>query len=224
MGKGKGMLGMAPLGCCALEFFAGLFVFFLAIAIIVGGGNANDKEETTKDPGTLENTTSIPDSLKPIFNAAASKYNMSPAFLASIFWKEHGESFPESGPWASSPAGANGPFQFIEPTWEGWSAPNGKNGIFETNINIIDQYGGYGQDGDGDGKADVQNLWDSAFAGADHLASNGAAPNTTDLDKLRDVASMYNSGKSWDQGQNIPETNDYVNSVIEEYQKLLKEM
>lgn len=51
MGKGGGMLGIAPLGCCAFELLAGLFVFFLAVAIIIGGDSVAD----TNDDSTLPN-------------------------------------------------------------------------------------------------------------------------------------------------------------------------
>lgn len=207
--------------CCAVELIGAIFVGLLFINVISGGGTTDTAEATTTGTGSMSNVSEVPDSLKPIFEAAAKKHNISPAFLAAIFWKEHGRSFPTSGPWATSNAGANGPFQFIAGTWNGWKY---RESPFETNPSTIAAHGGYGQDGDSDNIADVQNLWDSAFAAADLLGSNGAAPNVTDLEVLKDVASRYNSGKPWAKGQNIPETANYVPDVISEYQLLLSQM
>lgn len=171
---------------------------------------------------SLANVKDIPEELKPVFTAAGSRYQVSPAFIAAIFYKEHGENFPIAGPWASSPAGANGPFQFIEKTWEGWSCAGNSNGIFETNPLKI--CSGYGQDGDGDGLADVQNLMDSGFSASELLGANGASPNTADLETLKNVASLYNSGEPWSVGQGISETADYVPAVIEAYQRFIGQL
>lgn len=214
-----GCLGIVMLGSTFFVILGGA-VAISALALTMGGGSTT----LSTNSGDLANVTDIPDVLKPIFVAAGQKFEVSPAFVAAIFWKEHGEGWQTEGPWASSPVGANGPFQFMEKTWEGWSAPNNSNGKYETEPKTIAKYGGYGQDGDGDGKADVQNLLDSAFAAAKLLGANGAAPNTTDLNKLRNAASLYNSGRSWDEGKGIPETADYVPAVISAYQKFLKQM
>ena len=222
MGKKKSLI---PIGCCALEIFVLIFILLFGVAILTGGLSSlseGSTPTTTKSGSGLPGDSTIPDSLKEIFNAASQKYNISPAFLAAIFWKEHSESYPETGPWATSDQGASGPFQFLEKTWEGWYSPNNEDGIFETNPGAIN--GGYGQDGNGDGIADVQNLWDAAFAAANMLAADGAAPNVTDLNILRDIASFYNSGHLWNEGKNIPTTNDYVVSVIKEYLRLLEKM
>lgn len=213
-------------GCCSGQFFLALFVFLFVVAVIghfLGGTTQDNASEKNTDSGDLTNVQDIPAKLKPIFNSAGKAFQVSPAFVAAIFWKERGEKFPTEGPWETFPAGANGPFQFIEPTWEGWSSPY-INGVFETDLNIIAKYGGYGQDGDKDNKADVQNLYDSAFAASKYLGANGAAPNTTDIEKLKDAASIYNSGKPWSTGQKIPETANYVPAVIAKYQKLLSQM
>ena len=223
MAGGKQKAGCTLGGCYALSVFT-IFSVVMIFSLLGGtAGNVKINSSSLTDSGDLTGVKDVPDSLKPIFVAAAKKHNMSPAFLAAIFWKEHGRNFPTKGPWASSPAGANGPFQFIEKTWEGWSCKktNNSNGVFETNPSKIC---GYGQDGDGDGKADVQNLTDAAFSAAEILGKNGAAPNITDLDKLRDSASRYNSGKPWSKGKYISETADYVPDVIKEYQKIIDQM
>lgn len=216
--KDKGILFFAG----ALGF--GLLVIMFAMAF-VPALLTNSWGSTLDDGGgDLANVSDIPEELKPIFSAAGKAHKVSPAFVAAIYWKEHGKSFPIMGPWASSPKGANGPFQFIERTWEGWSSPYGRNGVFETDPAIINKYGGYGQDGDKDAKADVQNLWDSGFAASDLLGSNGAAPYVTDIEKLKDVAARYNCGRTWDECKGIPETADYVPDVISAYQKFILQM
>lgn len=207
------------IGCGLIAaIFVGIFGM-ASIIVMTGGDSAYGLENSS---GNLANVKDIPDELKPIFTAAGNKHQVQPAFVAAIFYKEHGENFPVSGPWASSPAGANGPFQFIEKTWEGWSCPGNTNGIFETDPSKI--CAGYGQDGDGDGVADVQNLMDAGFAAADLLGANGAAPNITDIETLKNVASLYNSGKPWSKGQGISETADYVPAVIEAYQRFVSQI
>lgn len=203
-------------------------IIFLSALLFSTGYNKSglntEEAAASEDAGSLTNVSDIPDSLKPIFNAAGQKYKVSPALVAAIFYKEHGETFPTKGPWTKSNSGANGPFQFLEPTWEGWSSPYRSNGTYETSLNTINKYNGYGKDGDDDNKADVQNLWDSAFAAASLLGANGAAPNVSNIEKLKNAASLYNSGEPWSIGQGISETADYVPAVIAAYQKFLNQM
>lgn len=185
----KKILGLV--GCAAVVL---IFVAFAAIWIGFHRG-----EEGKYQQGSVGLCKDVPQPYKSIFEAAGSKWKVQPAFIAAIFYAgEHGESWPKSpdGPWASSKAGAQGPFQFMPATWESNK-----------------------QDGNGDGVMDVQNLWDSAFAAAHLLANIGAGGNTTDIDKLKDAASKYNSGRPWSIGQGIPETAKYVPRVIEAYQK-----
>lgn len=139
----------------------------------------------------------VPPEYQTIFEKAGDKWKVQSAFIAAIFYAgEHANSWPNiNGPWASSPKGAQGPFQFMPATW---------------NSNK--------QDGDGDGKTDVQNIWDSSFGAAYLFANLGAGGNTDNLDTLMDAASKYNSGRPWSIGQGIPETAKYVPRVIAAYQ------
>lgn len=72
----------------------------------------------------------VPAPYHDIFAAAANAEGADPGLLATIFYVEH-RGFPEppppygnGKPWATSPAGAAGPFQFMPGTW----TENGKGG------------------------------------------------------------------------------------------------
>lgn len=81
-----------------------------------------------------------------------------------------------------SSTGAEGHMQFMPCTFVGWGYPGctdlGKGNIPEedkTNPAIITKYGGYGVDGNGDGRADPYNLEDAVFSAANYLSQSGAA-------------------------------------------------
>lgn len=142
--------------------------------------------------------SSVPDPYNEIFTKAAKKYKVDPAFLAAIFYGgEHANSFPEPPPpyghggrWASSGAGANGPFQFLDSTWATYKV-----------------------DGNGDGTADIQDLWDASFGAAKYLAALGA-DNTTKESDLRKAAGSYNGS-----GPN----DSYADNVMAAYKKFTQE-
>ncbi|WP_224768133.1 C40 family peptidase [Metabacillus idriensis] len=67
-------------------------------------------------------------------------------------------------------------------TWVGWSYEScsglGKGSIpnsEKTDPDVIAEYGGYGVDANGDGKADPWDMEDAVFSAAKYLAANGAA-------------------------------------------------
>ncbi len=168
----------------------------------------------------------IPNELIDPLTKAAARYRISPLFLAAVFsGGEHGGLWPTSGPWAVGSSGDSGPFQFLECTWEGWNqslCKNGTgkaNGVFETNQQIIDSIGGYGQDGNSDNVADVNNFYDAAFAAADYLARAGATENglpVTDEKKLHDAAAKYNGGGYWRSAM----AQNYADRVMKVYKKI----
>lgn len=195
MGDLKKILGYV--GC------VGVVIVFAAFAAVWIGFHRGEEGDLTQ--GSTGLCKDVPMPYKSIFEAAGDKWKVQPAFIAGIFvgeWRSVADSNYKKWPdanqtnWDNSPRGAQGPFQFMPATWDSNK-----------------------QDGNGDGKMDVQNLWDASFAAAHKLAMSGAGGNTTDLDKLRDAASKYNSGRPWSIGQGIRETSLYVPRVIAAYQQ-----
>ncbi|WP_134704937.1 M23 family metallopeptidase [Ammoniphilus sp. YIM 78166] len=92
----------------------------------------------------------------------------------------------------------------MKKTWIGWSYPGGTE-LGDINIPdsvltdpaMIEQYGGYGVDADGDGKADPYNLKDAIYSTANYLRANGAAEG-----KYREAIFAYNHSQ------------DYVDQVL----------
>ncbi len=123
-----------------------------------------------------------------IFTAAGQKYNVDPAVLVGIFYDEqygyqnavsafnqHEMPNPPppygSGPaWATSPTGAQGPFQFEPATWA-------EDGV----------------DGNGDGIKDPNDLTDAAFGAANKLGRDGATIPETQS-KIENAATAYSGG------------------------------
>lgn len=148
-----------------------------------------------------------PAKLKTIFDKAGNRFGVQPAFLAAIFHSgEHGAQGDPNAPWPyekedygefNPPKAAQGPFQFMDNTWPG-----------------------YEFDGNNDGKKEVHNIWDSAFAAARYLSTSlGAGGMTTDRLRLVKAARGYNAGPGhWD--RNYAETNAYEAHVMPEFEKL----
>jgi soluble lytic murein transglycosylase-like protein len=89
-----------------------------------------------------------PEIFRPIYMAAANRYNIPWQLIEAVHEVESGKSGSTN---TRSYAGATGPMQFMPGTWRA-----------------------YGVDGDGDGKADITNVTDSIYAGAHYLAVSGA--------------------------------------------------
>jgi len=77
-----------------------------------------------------------------------------------------------------SSVGARGQTQFMDKTWVGWNYPGGTrlgdlpDSVDITNPQLIEKYGGYGVDANGDGKADPYDPVDAIHATAKYLAAN----------------------------------------------------
>ena len=148
----------------------------------------------------------VPEKLTYIFKKCAARHNIDWLYLSSVFSAgEHSAKWPTKGPWASSPVGANGPWQFMPGTWPSWD-----------------------EDGDKDGDAQVQSLHDASCSAAANLSSGGARGvyglESHKLAKLAEAASAYNAGggKPHSTRMTYSETRTYVLSVIATYKVLSK--
>jgi hypothetical protein len=119
----------------------------------------------------------IPKEYIPIYQRAAEKYDVPWALLAA-----HHKVETDFGRNLSvSHTGARGHMQFEPCTWVGWKYPGCKGTLGNlpasvdiTDLELIQKYGGYGTDGDGDLRADPNNPWDAIFAAAKYLSAHGA--------------------------------------------------
>lgn len=121
----------------------------------------------------------IPEEYVPIYKAAADEYGIPWTLLAAHHRIE--TRFSTMDP-LLSPAGAEGHMQFMPCTFVGWGYPGceglGKGSIPEkdkTDPAVIQKYGGYGVDANGDGIADPFDIEDAIFSAAHYLSKSGAA-------------------------------------------------
>lgn len=98
----------------------------------------------------------IPEPHNALFSRAAARFSINPQLLAAVFLTENGNQWrPFNHPWATSSAGASGPFQFMPMTWVG-----------------------YQTDGNNDGVRDINNMYDAAYGAAKFLYAMGARVGT----------------------------------------------
>ena len=137
----------------------------LLVLIALGGHQANAQPAGTPSHAALAD---IPPGLLPVYQEAArTTCNMRWAILAAIGKVEtdHGRSTLPGVASGSNVAGAKGPMQFLQPTWNA-----------------------YGIDGDNDGNADVYNVVDAIWGAANYLCASGAG----DPQRVRDAIWAYN--------------------------------
>lgn len=142
--------------------------------------------------------TTIPEQFIPIYKDAEARFGTPWYLLAAIHKIETGFS---THPTMVSSVGAVGHFQFMKATWAGWKysiddVGNVDPNLDVTSLEVIRKGGGYGIDGDGDGRADPWNLIDAAFTASHYLAKNGATFN------MRQAVYQYNHSQK------------YVNTVL----------
>ncbi|GIN70353.1 hypothetical protein J14TS2_08280 [Bacillus sp. J14TS2] len=121
----------------------------------------------------------IPEEFIPIYKAAEQEFGVPWYLLAAHHRVE--TIFSTMDPMLS-PAGAEGPMQFMPCTFVGWTHPS-CDGLGEGDIpeedkvdpEIIKKYNGYGIDANGDGKADPWDIEDAIFSAANFLSHSGAA-------------------------------------------------
>lgn len=135
-----------------------------------------------------------------IFTRAANSYGIHPALVGAIFLSEHGGSWA-NGPWASSPKGASGPFQFMPATWA-------SNGV----------------DGDKDGDKDIQDITDASFGAARYLQAILSAHVKTNLSTTSEIdIKLAAGGYNWGPG-NISQLREFLNgngNIPEETRKYM---
>jgi len=133
------------------------------VNIVVGDSQAEKKakEQVKQTVVATAQVSSIADYGEPtleekraIYQAVASKYGIPWQLLEAVHQIESGKRWNAT---ARSSAGATGPMQFLPSTWRA-----------------------YGQDGNGDGNADIMNPYDALHGAANYLAANGA--NRGDID------------------------------------------
>ncbi|HKR82334.1 MAG TPA: CHAP domain-containing protein [Candidatus Saccharimonadales bacterium] len=110
----------------------------------------------------------IPEPYNGAFTSGANKHKVAPALIAALFTEENFTKTPTSGlaarwqnllkthpdpnsGWPTNQYHTQGAFQFLPGTWAA-----------------------YGDDGNGDGKKDAQNIFDGAAGAANYVAYNGA--------------------------------------------------
>ncbi|WP_025753481.1 bifunctional lytic transglycosylase/C40 family peptidase [Priestia megaterium] len=154
----------------------------------------------------------IPKEYIPIYKAAGEKYNIPWTLIAAIHRVE--TNFGQD--LNTSSVGAIGHTQFMVKTWVGWSFPGGTR-LGEASIPkeilmnpaAISKYGGFGVDGDGDGKADPYNVTDAMYSTANYLAANGGASGN-----YQKAVFAYNHA-SWYVSRVMGFMNEYTSGSVE---------
>lgn len=167
------------LGLCTLV----ILILLLLLFLFIGSGEEGSYRFGSGISEFAENE--IPPEFIPIYMAAEAEYGVPWNLLAAHHRIE--TRFSSISPMVS-PVGALGHMQFMPCSWVGWGYSGcgglGKGNIPNSNLvnpEIINRYGGYGVDANGDGRADPFDIEDAIFAAAKYLASNGAAQG--DLEK-----------------------------------------
>lgn len=156
------VVGALVLGLVALVFIAFFAMMFLAMSAAAGGTSNKNSSPTALA------LADIPAELLPIYQQAAKETcDMPWGVLAAIGKVEtdHSRSQLPGVHSGSNFAGAQGPMQFMPPTWAA-----------------------YGVDGNRDGVTDVYNQVDAIWGAANYLCANGAG----DPARLRDAVWNYN--------------------------------
>ncbi len=160
------MIVLVALGGAVVVFLAVvLLVLVLFVLAMVSGNQAVAQSAGVPSPAAL---AAIPAELLPIYQESAeATCGMRWAVLAAIGKVEtdHGRSTLPGVRSSENFAGAGGPMQFLQPTWNA-----------------------YGVDGDGDGDKDRYDPVDAIWGAANYLCASGAG----EPDRLRDAIFAYN--------------------------------
>lgn len=142
----------------------------------------------------------IPSTHMDVYQDAATTYDVDWKLLAAVHRVE--TIFSHSSSMRSS-VGAIGPFQFMPRTWLGWEYDTEdirgdvpEDEVDLTDLSLIDQYGGLGRDGDGDGKADPHSLVDSAHTAAYYLSEHGGTTSDS-ATSIQNAIFEYNRSEQY---------------------------
>lgn len=142
----------------------------------------------------------VPAMHESVYREAGETYDVDWKLLAAVHRVE--TIFSHSSSMQSS-VGAIGPFQFMPRTWLGWEYETDdalgdvpEDEVDLTDVELIEQYGGLGRDGNGDGQADPHSLIDSAHAAAYYLSDHGGKTSDS-IDSIRTAIFEYNRSEQY---------------------------
>lgn len=164
-------------GLFALAALPYLFVGLLIYGFILVLGSTQNPSTQSYVEEQWQKSHAFPKEAErylPIYQEAGKKYGVPWNLLAAIHKVEtdFGRNL------RVSPVGAKGHMQFMDKTWVGWRYPGGTrlgdlpDSVDITDPKLIQKYGGYGVDANGDGKADPNDPVDAIHAAAKYLAAN----------------------------------------------------
>ena len=180
----------------------------IIVTIIISGVIGLILKQTPDSFSQPLKKSEVPEEYIDLYREAGDEYDVQWELLAAVHRVETKFSTMST---LESPKGAIGHYQFMPLTWIGWSYGGSRLGELDkddlvdiTDLELIQKYGGYGKDGNGDGKADPYNLKDAAYTAASYLSANGAsegrlesalfAYNQSD-EYVEEVLSFYNEYK-----------------------------
>jgi len=167
----KLLLGLFAI-CCLPLVFIGLLLYGLIFALSTTP-QSNQQQVVKEEWKKSKDFPKVAEQYLPIYQAAEKKYGVPWNLLAAI----HKVETDFGRDLSVSVVGAKGHMQFMDKTWVGWRYPGGtKLGDLPDSVDITDpkliqKYGGFGVDANGDGKADPNDPVDAIHAAAKYLAS-----------------------------------------------------
>jgi len=169
--------------------------------------------------------SSIPSWGSQIFTEAANQYSVSPALVATIYWRENGGSWQEPPPpygtgtaytssgvgpvWPDGIVGARGPFQFEYSVWLENLNANPSHQIDSTNNQAVIQ--------------SAEDLTDAAYGAAKELATLGGLSNNPvgGLNNTLQPNTIVNAIRSYDEGAASTNTDlAFVTTALETYNSI----
>jgi murein DD-endopeptidase MepM/ murein hydrolase activator NlpD len=199
-GMSRNVKGFALLCLLGLATFVFFFISVLGAVFVSLFSSSSSETNRMEQWDVAESFPKEAEAYLPIYQEAGKKYGVPWQILAAIHKVEtdFGRDLSESS------KGARGHTQFMDKTWVGWDYPGGTrlgdlpDSVDITDPKLIEKYGGYGIDGDQDGKADPNNPVDAIYSTAYYLARN------------------YQEGKDWfARGGPVWQYNhDYENYVL----------